>query len=116
MCKSTNDSIPLQPDDPGNTPLIGYAALTHPDEKRAFECCVASRILAWLAACEYPYYRDYISLVTEDVFGSKFMTDLAFGIWRHMDASMWLKWQDAPGSSSGLWQYAILRTSELLNA
>jgi hypothetical protein len=108
----TNDSIPLPPPD-GRFPLMGYHALSS-EAQRAIECRVAQRILAWLASCEFPYYRDYITLVTEDAFNSKFMSDLAFGLYRHTDAASWLKWQDAPGSSSLLWQYAILRASQQL--
>lgn len=96
-------------------PVMGYPSLSH-DAMRAVECRVAARILAWVATCDMPHYADYIRLVTEDAFNSTFMSDLAFGLYRHTDASMWLSWHDAPGSSSLLWQYAILRAAHILNA
>ena len=112
MTDITDDPrFPQFPD--GRFPVMGYLTLS-PDAMRACECRVSQRILAWLSTCDRPYYRDYIALVTEDAFNSKFMMDLAFGIWRHSEASMWLSWHDAPGSSSLLWQYSILRAAQLL--
>lgn len=116
MSHDTHDLLSSQfPDETGRFPVMGYHALPL-DTMRAIECRVAQRILLWLETADYPYYRDYIRLVTEDAFNSKFMRDLAFGIWRHSDAGSWLSWHDAPGSASLLWQYSILRASQILNA
>jgi hypothetical protein len=84
---------------------------------RDLECQIAARIVAWVNAHEeLPYYRDYIQLVTPDVLSSEFVLNLAFGLYRHTDASTWLSWHDAPGSSSILWRLGILRAASLLNA
>jgi hypothetical protein len=115
MTNSIDDSPHLLPpfdsDDQGDTPMILYPHL------RDLECRIAGRIVAWVNAHpEMPYYREYILMLTPDVLFSKFMDDLAFGIYRHTDASTWLSWHDVPGSSSLLWRYAILRAAQHLHA
>lgn len=127
MTDNTDDPrFPQFPnDDTGALPVMGYRLLMHqslysaaPDLQaamREIECCVSRRILKWLETSDYLYYADYIRLVTEDTLNSEFMTRLEFGLWRHMDASMWLKWEDANGSSSYLWKQAILTAARSLN-
>lgn len=80
------------------------------------ECQIAGRIVAWVTApdLEYPYYREYIQLLTPDALYSKFMDDLAFGIYRHLDAPTWLSWHDAPGSASSVWRHGILRAAAMM--
>jgi hypothetical protein len=114
MTNSIDDSPhllpPFESTDQGDTPMI-YPHL------RDLECRIAGRIVAWVNAHpEMPYYREYILMLTPDALFSKFMDDLAFGIYRHTDASTWLSWHDVPGSSSLLWRYAILRAAQQINA
>jgi hypothetical protein len=115
MNDSTNDSISPPPfsdsDHAGDSPMILYPHL------RDLECRIAGRIVAWVNAHpEMPYYREYILMLTPDALFSKFMDDLAFGIYRHTDAATWLSWHDVPGSSSLLWRHAILRAAQQINA
>jgi hypothetical protein len=115
MTNSIDDSPhllpPFESTDQGDTPMILYPHL------RDLECRIAGRIVAWVNAHpEMPYYREYILMLTPDALFSKFMDDLAFGIYRHTDASTWLSWHDVPGSSSLLWRYAILRAAQHLHA
>lgn len=96
-------------DDLGDSPMICYPHL------RDLECQIARRIVAWVNAHpEMPYYREYILMLTPDALYSKFMDDLAFGLWRHLDPTTWLSWHDAPGSSSAAWTHGVLRAAGLL--
>ena len=129
MTNITYDPPPSQTPEyeTGPFPVMGYRLLSQQtlyapapenhDRMREIECRVAKRILAWVTTTpHHPQYADYLRDLKECHVGNAFMGQLCFALYRHTDAASWLKWEDANGSSSYLWQQAVLTAARQLNA